>query len=51
MGLAPPFLKNDKDVVFSAVKNTGYALQWTSENLKNDKEVVLLAVKNNGLIL
>jgi hypothetical protein len=38
-------LKNDKEVVFEAVKKAGFALKYASLNLKNDKEVVLEAVK------
>ena len=34
-----------------AVKQNGWALKYTSEELKNDKEVVLEAVKRNGLTL
>ena len=41
-------LKNDKEVVLAAVKQSGYALEYASENLKNDKEVVLAAVKTDS---
>ncbi len=40
--------RNDKEVVLEAVKQGGWALEYTSDELKNDKEVVLEAVKQNG---
>ena len=33
-------LKDDKDVVMTAVKNNGFAIQYASDRLKNDIEVV-----------
>jgi len=43
--------KDDKDVVLTAVKNNGRALQFASETLKADKEVVLAAVTNYAAAL
>ncbi len=39
---------NNKEIVLAAVKKTGLALEFASENLKNDKEVVIAAVKQDG---
>ena len=36
-------MKNDKEVVFEAVKKDGYAFKFTSENLRIDIEVDSLA--------
>lgn len=37
-------LKNDRDVIFAAIKKNGRSLCHASEKLKNDKEIVLAAV-------
>ena len=42
-------MKNDKEVVVTAVQQNGLALNYASESMKNDKEVVLTAVQQNGL--
>ncbi|MGL6120633.1 MAG: DUF4116 domain-containing protein, partial [Fusobacteriaceae bacterium] len=44
-------LKNDKEVVLSAVESCGSALEFASDELKNDKEVVLSAVENEATSL
>ena len=36
------------EVVLQAVKNSGCALKYASEELKADREVVLQSVTNNG---
>ena len=40
-------LKNDKEVVLTAVRSKGYALKWASDALRADREVVLAAVAQN----
>lgn len=41
--------QDDKDVVFEAVKNNGWALEYASDRLKNDEDIVLEALlKNNN---
>jgi len=44
-------LKDDKDIVLTAVKNNGFALISASEKLKNDKNIVFEAVKEYGFAL
>lgn len=41
-------LRQDKEVVLTAVQRYGYALQHASEQLQGDKDVVMLAVMQNG---
>jgi hypothetical protein len=38
-------MKNDKEVVLSAVRRNGLHLQYASEFMKNCKDVVLKAVE------
>ena len=38
-------LKDDKDIVLLAVKNSRYVLEYASQRLKDDKDIVLEAVK------
>jgi len=38
----------DKEIVLTAVKKSGYALEHADESFKKDKEIVLAAVKENG---
>ena len=38
---AAPALRNDKEVVLTAVRQYGRALQWAAPALRNDKQVVL----------
>jgi hypothetical protein len=47
----PECYRDDKDVVTTAVKNDGEALQYASVRLRNDAEVVMAAVQNNGISL
>ena len=42
---------NIREIFLSAVKGSGYALKYASDELKNDKDVVLGAVKHYGLAL
>ena len=44
-------LRNDPDVVMSAVKVDGMALYYASERLRSDKEIVMTAVKQCGIPL
>jgi len=44
-------LKKDREVVFEAIKQNGYALKYADDSLKKDKEVVFEAVKQNGYAL
>ena len=44
-------LRNDRNVVLTAVAQNGYALQHASETLRNDDKVVLAAVAQNGYAL
>ena len=44
-------LRNDREVVLTAVKKDGGALEWASGRLRNDREVVLTAVAKNGCAL
>ena len=41
-------LQSNKKVVLEAVKNNGYALEFTSEEFRADRQVVLEAVKQAG---
>lgn len=36
----------DKDFMMLLVKNNGWTLEFTSQELKKDRELVFLAVKN-----
>ena len=49
--LASKDLRDDKEVVLTAVARKGYALQFASDDLKNDKNVVLTAVAESGYAL
>ena len=40
-------LRNDKEVVITAVSKYGTALEYASKKLRNDKEVVMTAVSND----
>ena len=44
-------LRNDRDVVLTAVKQDGWALGWASLELRNNKEVVLTAVRQDSRAL
>ena len=44
-------LKADKEIVLTAVKQSGDALQYASTSLKKDKEVVKVAIKQSGTAL
>ena len=44
-------LRNDRDVVLTAVQQNGRSLQYASETLRNDRDVVLAAVEQNGYSL
>lgn len=48
---ADPKIKDDKDVLLSAVARQGLLLQSASDRLKQDPEIVLKAVENNGQAL
>merc|ERR1712227_646098 len=43
--------KKDKEIVCTAVKTYGLALEYAGEQFKKDKDIVLAAVENNGLAL
>merc|ERR1712227_109817 len=43
--------KKDKEIVCTAVKTYGLALEYAGEELKNDEDVVLAAVENNYLAI
>lgn len=45
---APADVRDDRDVVLSAVGLVGFALQWASEGVRGDREVVLVAVAQDG---
>ena len=40
---------NIREIFLSAVKGSGYALKYASDEMKNDKEIVLEALKQDGL--
>jgi histidinol phosphatase-like PHP family hydrolase len=42
-------IKNDVEVVMTAVKSRGLSLEYASKNLRADKEIVLAAMKQNSL--
>jgi len=44
-------LHDDEEVVISAVRQNGYALQWATPRLRADKEVVTEAVRQRGAAL
>ncbi len=41
-------MKDNNDIVLTAVKKNGFALISASEKLKNDKNIVLEAVSQDG---
>ena len=45
---APKELKVDREVIMSAVKKNGFALQYASKEVKADKKIVMAAVKQSG---
>eukprot|EP00929_Paragymnodinium_shiwhaense_P105163 TRINITY_DN70081_c0_g1_i1.p1 TRINITY_DN70081_c0_g1~~TRINITY_DN70081_c0_g1_i1.p1 ORF type:complete len:446 (+),score=106.44 TRINITY_DN70081_c0_g1_i1:151-1488(+) len=45
---APASVKDDKEVVLSALRLDGYALQYASDALRAERDVVLEAVKTSG---
>ena len=47
MSYVPSELQKDKDVVYSAVKNNGFELQYADEQYKKNKELVLIAINSN----
>ena len=47
----PCNVKQDKEIVLTAVKQTGWALEYADKTLKKDKEIVLAAVKQDGFAL
>jgi len=44
-------LKNDREIVLTAVQRNGNALRHASDELKKDREIVLAAVQENGSAL
>ena len=42
-------LRNDYDIVLSAVKYNGLALEYASKELRNNLDIVLEAIKQKGL--
>jgi hypothetical protein len=44
-------IKNNKNIVLSAVKQDSFALKYASDNLKKNEEIISNAIKNNGMIL
>ena len=42
------FDSGDRDVILTIIKDSGYVLEYASEELRADKEVVMVAVKNSG---
>jgi len=44
-------LKNNRNVVITAVSNYGMALEYASDRLKNDKQIVLHAISNSSSAL
>ena len=44
-------LRENKNIVLHAVSNTGYALNYASNELKADKDVVLAAIHSGPEIL
>jgi hypothetical protein len=45
------FDSGDRDVILPIIKDSGYVLEYASEELRADKEVVMVAVKNSGYAL
>lgn len=41
-------LKNDTELVISALKTDGLNLQYAGEKLKNNRDIAILSIKNNG---
>ena len=48
---APDHLREDREVVTTAVAENGYALEHAADNLRGDREVVMTAVAKNGYAL
>ena len=44
-------LRNDKEVVLTAVQQCGWALAFASDELRSDREVILAAVQKDKLAL
>ena len=44
-------LRNDRDVVITAINENPLALEYASNNLKNDKIIIWNVVESNGLLL
>ena len=47
---ASPDLKNDRDVVLSAVNQNGIAIEFASPDLRNDKKIIETAISNNKAV-
>lgn len=45
------YYNDDKEVIMTAIVQSGWALEHASNGLKNDKEVVMAAVQQNGCAL
>ena len=50
-GHIPEKLKNNHKVILAAVKEDGYALEYTTNELKGNREIVLAAVEENAFAL
>ena len=46
-----PELQSDREIVYMAVNQNGWALSYASRKLRNDPEIVLAAVRRHGLAL
>ncbi len=43
-------LRNDREIVLEAIKNSGYAILYASEELQKDRNFIMKAVKECGYI-
>jgi len=51
IGDIKPILREERDIVFSAVKNNANDLYYINDNHKDDKDIILEALKQNGYYL
>jgi hypothetical protein len=45
--MPPPELRSDKEVVWTAISNSGFALAYASPELRSDKGIVMDAVSKS----
>ena len=51
LGAATQELRGDREIVMTAVSQSGWTLQYASKELRGDREVVMTAVSRSGWVL